>query len=64
VKPAPSKGEGRSLGWFEGHTLCDRPRPVNASATHLESNVPLALWATDELRIVNAPVPHLRDERA
>src|SRR5271157_5060250 len=23
------------LGWFEGHTLCDRPRPVNARAFRL-----------------------------
>ena len=30
VKPALSKAEGRSLGWFEGHTLCDSSQPVNA----------------------------------
>src|SRR5271157_3557939 len=27
VKPALSKAEGRSLGWFEGHTVCDSPPP-------------------------------------
>ena len=29
VKPALSRAEGSWLGWFEGHTLCARPRPVN-----------------------------------
>src|SRR5271157_4848621 len=39
VKPALSKAEGRSLGWFEGHTVCDSPRPVNAqSRSALDQN--------------------------
>jgi len=29
----------RELGWFEGHTLCDSPLPVNANKSRVAKQV-------------------------